>query len=228
MLYAKETTNLTLEEIALTQNEVQSLQTYVEIVDEKRTVTNFSLLMTMVDGKICNAATGTSSTMRCYLCNLTIKDFNKLELVLQQNVNKTSLDFGLSTLHSWIRLFECPLHIAYKLPVKKWQTRCKEEKELIAKRKKEIQQALKERLGLIIDKLKPGFGNSNDGNTARRFFENSKISAEITNLDLHLIERFHIIMQTISCGYEIDLKKFKEYCLETATVYLDLYPCVST
>ena len=32
----------------------------------------------MIDGKVSNAATYTTSTMRCYLCGQTSKDFNDL------------------------------------------------------------------------------------------------------------------------------------------------------
>lgn len=48
------------------------------------------------------------------------------------------------------------------------------------KRKKEIHDQFKEKLGLDIDVVKVGSGNTNDGNTARRFFENEEISATIT------------------------------------------------
>lgn len=37
-------------------------------------------------------------------------------------------------------------------------------------RKTKIQDDFRKRLGLLIDVPKPGFGSSNDGNTARRFF----------------------------------------------------------
>lgn len=38
-------------------------------------------------------------------------------------------------------------------------------------------------MGLIVDKPKPGFGSTNDGNTARTFFKNSAVSSEITGID---------------------------------------------
>lgn len=47
-------------------------------------------------------------------------------------------------------------------------------------RKKKIQDEFLKQLALRVDFPKPGFGSSNDGNTARRFFENYKKSAEIT------------------------------------------------
>jgi len=81
--------------------------------------------------------------------------------------------------------------------------RSTEEKEKIETRKTNIQKGFRLQLGLIVDKPKPGFGSTNDGNTARRFFENSTVSASITGVDENLIKRFHVILQAISSGYEI-------------------------
>ncbi|XP_071571307.1 uncharacterized protein [Temnothorax nylanderi] len=80
------------------------------------------------------------------------------------------------------------------------------------------------KLGLIVDKPKSGFGNTNDGNTARRFFENESISAAITGVDEDLIKRFHIILQAITSGHEINIPDFQEYIIQTAQKFVDLYP----
>jgi len=79
-------------------------------------------------------------------------------------------------------------------------------------------------MGLIVDQPKPGFGSTNDGNTTRRFFENSSTSASITGVDEDFIKRFHVILQVISCGHEIDLIKFQDYALQTARNFVQLYP----
>ena len=34
-------------------------------------------------------------------------------------VKKEHYGFGLSTLHAWVRFFECMLHISYRLDIKK-------------------------------------------------------------------------------------------------------------
>ena len=47
-------------------------------------------------------------------------------------------------------------------------------------KKKEIQDKFKAKLGLDIDVVKDGSGNTNDGNTARRFFENEFTTADKT------------------------------------------------
>ena len=95
---------------------------------------------------------------------------------------------------------------------------------MVDTRKKIIQKGFSSKLGLIVDRPKPGYGNTNDGNTARRFFENSKTSALTRSLDLDLIERFHVILEVISSGHEISTDKFHNYTLTTARKFVDLYP----
>jgi len=69
-----------------------------------------------------------------------------------------------------------------------------------------------------------GKGTTNDGNTARRFFKNAELTSAITNVDLQLIKRFGVILRTMSSGYDINLEKFEAYTLETAELYVSLYP----
>ena len=80
-------------------------------------------------------------------------------------------------------------------------------------------------MGLVIDQPRVGgAGTSNDGNTARRFFQQNDVSANIMNMDADFMKRLHIIQATMSCGYEINSSKFKTLCWETASLYVDLYP----
>lgn len=142
----------------------------------------------MIDGKVCNAATNNLSTSRCYICGATSKNFNDLDM--KNVVCPQALEFGLSILHARIRIFETILHLAYKLPVKKYRARkTQEEKQLEEKRKQEIQDQFRIQTGLLVDMPKAQFGNTNDGNTSRRFFENPELAAEITGIDYKLIFR---------------------------------------
>ncbi|XP_026326750.1 uncharacterized protein LOC113235304 [Hyposmocoma kahamanoa] len=106
---------------------------------------------------------------------------------------------------------------------KKWSSRG-ENKEKMENRKRQIQEDFKKEKGLLVDIVKQGAGTTNDGNTARRFFSDAKTSARITGVDEELIERFHIILQTVASGERIDLTKFSEFCKNTATLYVQLYP----
>jgi len=79
--------------------------------------------------------------------------------------------------------------------------------------KRIIQKGFRLQLGLIVDRPKPGYGSTNDGNTARRFFENTSISATIIGVSESLINRFHVILQAISSGHNIKYDNFRAYAL---------------
>ena len=214
--FVRETNDITNEEIEYVENQIKTLMKTE--VPTSRGVLHIKHFMspTMVDATVCNAATSTSSTMRCYICRETITKFNNLSLGKEENPE--SLKFGLSILHARIRLFESLLHLSYKLPISKWQARSDADKEIVSERKKVIQQSLKEEMGLLVDIPKAGFGNTNDGNTSRRFFADIETSARITGLDIDLIRNFKVIIEAISSGYTIDMDKFSMYAMEAAKV----------
>lgn len=214
--YVTESKDITKDEIAYIENQAAQLQaTEIDGVKIKH-----EIMLTMIDGKVCNAATDTTSTMRCYICGQTSKDFNKL---IKKEVNVEALKFGLSILHARIRFFESLLHLAYKIPFEKWQTRSAEEKKIVKETKEKIQKAFKEEMGLLVDVPKAGFGNTNDGNTSRRFFADPEASSRITGVNVQLIKRFKVILEVISSGNSVDVHKFESYTHETATLYTDLY-----
>lgn len=217
--FVHETAEVTVNEVRRVENEIRNL---VSTVYNGFKITH-RLIFSMIDGKVCNAVTSTKSSQKCYLCSLTSKNFNDLEKVRQTKINEETTRFGLSTLHAWIRIFENILHLSYKLGIRKWQARYPDEKQQVAEQKTKIQKEFKIRLGLVVDRPKQSYGNSNDGNTARRFFENSVISSEITGININLINRCHVILQAISCGHSINVKQFQAYTSETANLYVNLY-----
>lgn len=84
-------------------------------------------------------------------------------------------------------------------------------------------QAFKDEVGLLVDFPKAGFGNSNFGNTSRRFFGDIKNAATITGIDIYLFHRHKIILETISCGLKADVDKFSKYALDTAKLYVVIW-----
>lgn len=62
--------------------------------------------------------------------------------------------------------------LLYNVSFQKWAARTPEDKKSREDRKKLVQSLFRSRMGLHVDKPRQGSGNSNDGNTARRFFEN--------------------------------------------------------
>lgn len=222
--FLHENVESTLSEMHFVEEQINTLVSFQTVIFRKEIKITYEMAFTMIDGKVCNAVTSTKSTMRCYLCGSTSKEFNNLKLVLTKPVNDANLRFGLSTLHAWIRFFECFLHLGYKLDIKKWQARSVEEKESVSSAKKAIQAGFQKQLGLLVDRPKPGYGNTNDGNSARRFFANSKVSAQILGVDENVINRFHIILQVLASGYDVNIDEFKKYCLDTAELFVEKYP----
>lgn len=221
-LLCKETDEMTNYETRLIQDEISNLEATVVMVENTQITVNHQMLLTMVDGKICNSLCENRSSQTCYICGATPKNMNVVSTEFREP--KTHhYSFGLSTLHSWIRCFECLIHISYRLDIKKWQAKTEFEKTSVSQRKMQIQKRFKSEMGLIIDQPKPGFGSTNDGNTARTFFKNSQKSAEITGLDETLIKKFSVFLQTMSSGYEINILEFEKFVQETRELYLSLY-----
>lgn len=202
------------------ENQISSLKlTSLEDISIKH-----QLILTMIDNKICNILTETKSAMRCYLCGASPKDMNNLDIVEEKKINEEYLSFGISSLHCWIRCFECLLHISYRLNIKIWAVKNEKHKREVEERKKALQAAFRDKMGLLIDVVKQGKGTSNDGNTARKFFADPQLTADITGLDKNLITRFSVILQTIASGEQIDVGKFQAHTCETAKLYVSLYP----
>ena len=228
--FTKETIQLTLAEQQYVNEQIESLKAFCTCVNGTEVIVKYQLFFTMIDAKVCNSVTGTSSAMRCYLCGATSKQFNNIELMKSKKVDTSKLGLGCSTLHAWIRFLETLLHIGYKLDTQNWQSRKNVDKELVKKRKSVIQNAFKKELSLNVDKPKAGFESSNDGNTARRFFENASVSAKILGVDECLLRKCHVILQVMSSGYAVNVSCFQQYCLETAELFVALYPwyCMPT
>lgn len=170
----------------------------------------------MIDGKICSTLTNQSG-QNCHICGATPKLMNNLKEVQGRPVDEESHSLGVSSLHAWIKCFECLLHIAYKLNIKTWQIK-KADKSQTDRRKKEIRDRFRREISLLVDIPKQGFGTTNNGNTVRRFFSNPEVAANITGINQFLIKRFDTVLRTISCGYAVNVEAFQKYCLDTAVV----------
>ena len=66
------------------------------------------------------------------------------------------------------------------MTIPKTDVRLAEDKVIVQARKKTIQDRFRAELSLLVDVPKTGFGNTNDGNTARRAFMHAEAFADIT------------------------------------------------
>lgn len=221
--FCKETPAKTKEVVEDIKRQIKSLLPTKIIKNEISIKIKHDLFPTMIDGKVAQVLTDTASCSTCTICKAKPTDMNDISKVTARQENKDAFQYGLSTLHAWIRCMDMILHISYNLEFKKWSASTEDQKRVKQEKKQTVQKRFREELGLHIDKPRHGSGNSNDGNTARRFFFNSTCSANITGVDETLIKRLHIVLQTLSSGMMIDSQKFGEYALETAKCYIKNY-----
>lgn len=221
---SRETSEVMKTEFQAIESQIRELKpTEIHINSDKILFFNHIPICTMIDGKTCNVLTDTASTQACNVCGVTPKDINNLSKVLERPCNLDSYRFGLSVLHAYLRCYEFLLHISYKIEIKQWQVKGSEAKERVKTRKNTITTLFYREIGLVVDQPKQGGGNSNDGNTARKFFDNPAKVSEITGLDSELICRFANILSALSSGHYINIQEFKFYCLETAQMCIQLY-----
>lgn len=217
--FQKETADFIKKEEARFEEDINNLTTTkcdgLEISHE--------LHMTMIDGKVASIITDTSAASVCNICLAKPSEMNNLSQIYSRPVREDIYKYGLSSLHMWIRCMECVLHISYNMDFQMWSARGPN-KELKAAKKQLTQDEFKHQMGILVDFVKQGYGTSNDGNTARRFFSNFEKSAEITKVDKGLLKRFAVILQTISSGNTVNIDKFRSYCRETADLFVHLYP----
>lgn len=219
--FIKETSEVIKAEFVHIENQIDQLSTMKINLNNNEYVIHHKLLRTMVDGKVCNSLMSTSS-QKCYICHAGPAQFNNLDNIKTLPINSDALNLGLSTLHAYIRFFECLIHISYRLNIKVWRVP-KNQKDQFENRKKEIIRKFRAETGLIIDQPKPGIGNTNDGNTARRFFADPLLSSNITGIDQNLIYRCSVLLKTLNCSYPINSTRFGQYAFETAELYVNLY-----
>lgn len=167
-MFIKETNQVIREQESFINDVIKDLSPFeLSLDDDRKLQIIYQMHFTMLDGKVSNILSNTNSTATCYICGATPKLMNT-PTVTKRPATIAHYRFGLSTLHAWIRCFECLLHISYRLLFKTWEVK-EPNKAAFAENKSRIQREFKSRLGLVVDKPKPGYGSSTDGNTARRF-----------------------------------------------------------
>lgn len=220
--FEKESSERTRFEINRIEEEINNLLPTILHIDTLQCKVNHVMTLTMVDGKVCQALTETPSAATCYVCKANPSEMNNLEKVNQKVVNSENFQFGLSTFHAWMCFMNCILHIAYRLEFCQWRIPLNK-KDTAKEAKTRIQNEFRRRTGILIDIPQSGAGNSNSGNTARRFFRDPQLTSEIAGVNVELIKRFGIILQVMSSSRKINTMQFKIYTEQTAKLYVELY-----
>jgi hypothetical protein len=112
--YAKVSSDLIKATVSDIKSQIAELKPTVYDIGEGKSITiKYGFLMIMIDGKVLNQLTNTSSTMTCAICKKNQKDFNKLD---ESTSDEHNYEYGISPLHARIRCMEFVLKLAYTLP----------------------------------------------------------------------------------------------------------------
>lgn len=107
----KETIANTKEQVEAVEEEIRKLNPFTTIVNDETISIGYTLVMTMVDTKVINALTGTSS-QRCYICGCYPKEMNDLSKCFEtlRVKKKSRVKFSL------IRLKKKKVESQFKIP----------------------------------------------------------------------------------------------------------------
>lgn len=186
----------------------------------------YEMHLTMIDGKVLSVITNTASTLRCWICKATSKQFNNLTDIKRRfKPEPGTLMHGMSVLHLWIRAFEHLLHLSYRRDFCEWQLRGTDRKAKALQRKLELQTAFLEKMNIrVAFPSTKGTGNSNNGNVCRVAFSDPDKLADILQLkEKNFVKRMRVILIALSCQLPLDEELFQEFCMQTAELYVEHY-----
>lgn len=146
--FIKEDHDNTNQQYDMIQDQINKLNDTIVNANGKLLKIKHKLFSTMVDGKVINNLTDTSST-NCNICDAKPTEMNNYELLKTKPSNIENYCFGLSTLHCWIRFLVAVLNISYRLdlPIKKCRVSNAEEQKIVQETKTRIQETYKLQTG---------------------------------------------------------------------------------
>lgn len=225
--YRKESKELIVSQKQNIQGQIDNLNPLVTQTTQGHEIkVDHQLYCAAIDGKVLNAILDTTSQLRCPYCDLTSAQFNNLDTAFSKPVVEERLIYGISPLHAWIRALEFILKLGYKVEVKRWRiAQNSPEGHLVEERKKKVQAEVREKMGLLVDVVRPTSGTTNDGNTAWTAFSDRYRAtfAEILNIDKWLLDDIYVIFTVLSSNLPIDSLKFGHFCKDLAYKYVDKY-----
>ena len=148
--FCKETPEKTKAVVDEIKSQINSLRPPIINKNGKSVQVKHELFLTMIDGKVAQALTDTPSGSTCTICGATPRQMNDLTKVASRPENENSYQYGLFTLHAWIRCMEMILHISYNLSFQTWAATSEEKKRLKQEKKILVQNRFREELGLIL------------------------------------------------------------------------------
>lgn len=95
----------------------------------------------------------------------------------------------------------------------------------VEERKKRIQNEIRQKIGVLVDVVRPNSGTTNDGNTARTVLSDKHREnfANILGIEKWLLDDLHTVLVVLSSGLPIDSEKYDNFCKKLAQNYVNSY-----
>jgi hypothetical protein len=137
------------------------------------------------------------------------------------NFNPKALELGISPLHTSMRIFGFLFNLASKKDMDKTKSQARgADKQKKDDRKKELQNKIKEELGVRVEEPRGHGGTSTTGNTVRICFKNYKKFAKCLELDEEMVENFSVLIAAISSKHYLNADEFKKLADRTSEILL--------
>ena len=201
--FMKETRERIIQEYELIEEQLQNLQDFTLEVGGRQIMVNVErseFFSTMWDGKSTNVLSSHLSnkviaTSSCHVCFAKQGDFSSNS---SRPVDPIILALGCSVLHCRIRAMEYLFNMACR---KKVGHKTTEKSPEFKAQKEKLRKAFKEHPELKLDlfKVKKGAGNSNDGNSSKKFFDKAEITAKILGIEVEILTKFQFLLNELNC-----------------------------
>lgn len=208
-MYAqKETNELTLSVKESIDSQIQDMDKMSFMHEDKIYTFKPVFICSMVDGKTINAFEDIKWTQMCHIC---LKGGKQLEVITpgSTQIQDASKYEHPASLHALLRSLDFLLKLAYKLPNVDIENKA-ERVEAEKNTKKFIHDEVYSNLGLNIDMPYQQAGNTNDGNTARKIYENVDFFSGISGIDREFITKLSNLIACLSSTKQICPEKYLE------------------
>ena len=112
--FVKETSTVIKAEVARVKAEIETSRCVSTEAKGRTFLVNFSILLSMMDGKVLQYINEVPSSLTCPICGANPSDMNNIELILERI--PSGHYSAMSPLHARIKFMECVLKISYCLP----------------------------------------------------------------------------------------------------------------
>jgi len=216
-IYAKETPQLSREiydDFNLQAEFLGTLRIHKSLFDHQ-------FILSMLDGKCLSAIGNITNTRECQICTRKHPHLDKPGEKFRDMEDRVAS--CLPALHMKLRMLEFILQIGFKMERRNYNAL----KTSYKARKVEKELELQKKLKIFVNIVNPyGGGNSNTGNTARKFFRHHEEVANILGFDPRLMKDIYILILAYEHSDIIIREKVEILCGSIETRFKQLYPWV--